>query len=450
LGSTKSHFHSLFYSLFSGEKRGFEAASLRPQAILDLEKLFELQDTKSSGLISCSDFRLIVTSLGLKVTNTQIDELFEFYKLNEKGKPQKLTNDQEEELKILDMAREKKQQQQSSNSDSNNNVVVGGGLLEKSKSKISEKDDQIDYKEFCGSGKMVVLMKKESKSLLSSISMRSWNDHKKELWRSKKLHLSWEDHVSYFLSTKSTALLWLIKRGLKAKFHVKQHDFAFQYLRNNVFRANALLFLMMEGHEAKQTLKNKDDIKDLIALKIKQSIRQQQIHKETFSFLSNCGKFMVSRLAYIESKYPSTIEEKEVEKVEISTKEVKIKEEEKKGEENEEENSKDQEVTSEPSLDKEGNEKKEDQQPQEEKEEEGEEKQQTKKTILSYYLKQLRSTSLYTPTSTYHNIYRISLLVRSSFNWLCEKAIKATENWSKILDNYTFLGFFSHFNLIIF
>jgi len=199
----------------------------------------------------------------------------------------------------------------------------------------------------------------------------------------------------------------------------------------------------MEGHEAKQTLKNKDDIKDLIALKIKQSIRQQQTHKETFSFLSNCGKFMISRLAYIESKYPSTIEEKEVEKVEISTKEVKIKEEEKKGEENEEKDSKDQEVTSEP-LDKKENEKEEDQQPQEEKEEE-EEKQQTKKTILSYYLKQLRSTSLYTPTSTYHNIYRISLLVRSSYNWLCEKAIKATENWSKILDNYTFLGFFHFF-----
>ena len=81
--------------------------------------------------------------------------------------------------------------------------------------------DHIDYEEFCASGQILRIIKHPP--LSNTVPFAPWLDQISRPAPDRSAHVSvtWEQHVKWYQKRREHALLWLMKRALKAQKHIR-------------------------------------------------------------------------------------------------------------------------------------------------------------------------------------------------------------------------------------
>lgn len=146
----------------------------------------------------------------------------------------------------------------------------------------------IDYREFCLSGKVVVIAYKESVQDKKALSTVGWQ-HRQQAVTGDASTYTWKNHVEWYRDRKSKSLIWLMRRASRAILSFKRNLLAVDYLMYQGERARCLGFLMECGDRA---LAGTDVCKNtalLLTAKAKHSRRFILRRVETQSVLSKIG-----------------------------------------------------------------------------------------------------------------------------------------------------------------
>lgn len=98
----------------------------------------------------------------------------------------------------------------------------------------------IDYREFVISGKVMVLERQDTSA--ANLHVRGWLERQKNYSGDSSTY-TWKNHVQWYQSRKSKAIVWLMRRSARAIRHAVQLEAAEKFLRHEGKRATALMFL---------------------------------------------------------------------------------------------------------------------------------------------------------------------------------------------------------------
>ena len=105
----------------------------------------------------------------------------------------------------------------------------------------------IDYKEFVISGKVMVIDKQKTSK--DNLPVMGWLNRQKLYSGDESTH-TWQNHIKWYQSRKSKAVVWLMRRATRSMKHAVLLEEAESFLMHQRRRALALTYLMEVGYVA--------------------------------------------------------------------------------------------------------------------------------------------------------------------------------------------------------
>lgn len=149
----------------------------------------------------------------------------------------------------------------------------------------------IDYREFCMSGKVIIIETKE-RDEYKRLATTGWH-HRQSALTGDPTTYTWKKHVEWFRDRKSVSLVWLMRRASRAVLSFGRHILAKDYLLYQGERARSLGYLMECGRRSLQSFEIAKDVTLEFKKRALQARKWMMIRDENQLVLQKIGKIAI-------------------------------------------------------------------------------------------------------------------------------------------------------------